>query len=297
MSNESCPHDERCGVPNTSLPAEVVKNKQRTNNHQTFLDRIKVSETGCWEWQHNKDSRGYGMISIKGVYYRAHRYSYEYYKGAIGGFNVLHKCDNPPCCNPDHLFLGNQNENALDMIKKGRSRVPTTPVEDILRIRKLFEEGLTRKKISEQVGVSRRVVETILSGKSWKHITPANFDEYMSNRIVYTNGIPTRVWTYNDEYGYGCAECCNGDRCEEDCTAKFKRPNCPHCGGTGWIKPDKLDNEWKVKYDELMRQNDKLNAQATGWRPLLEEVFQKHESGLLPDRFVYDKIKKFLYGE
>jgi hypothetical protein len=166
----------------TQLPAEVHKKKYNTQNllaaneakkntHQTFLDRIKVSESGCWEWQHNKDSRGYGQISINGVHWKSHRYSYHYFKGDIGNLNVLHKCDNPSCCNPDHLFLGNQSDNAIDMIKKGRTTVAKTTPEKVLKIRDLFASGLKRKEIAEICEVSRRVVESILSNKSWTHVT------------------------------------------------------------------------------------------------------------------------------
>jgi hypothetical protein len=62
--------------------------------------------------------------------------------------------------------------------------------------------------------------------------------------IIKVNGLETRTWTLHPEYGYGCAECCNGDRCDEDCTAKYKRSNCPHCGGSGWIKKESVE---KVK--------------------------------------------------
>jgi len=55
---------------------------------------------------------------------------------------------------------------------------------------------------------------------------------------IISNGLETRVWTYHPTYGYGCAECCNGDRCDEDCDSKYRRPNCPHCGGRGWIKKE-----------------------------------------------------------
>lgn len=54
-------------------------------------------------------------------------------------------------------------------------------------------------------------------------------------------GLTTRYWTYHPTYGYGCAECCNRDRCDEDCTAKYYRPECPHCKGKGWIKTEDLD--------------------------------------------------------
>lgn len=51
-------------------------------------------------------------------------------------------------------------------------------------------------------------------------------------------GLKTRTWTLHKDYGYGCSECCNGDRCDDDCVAKYKRQdkNCPHCQGKGWIK-------------------------------------------------------------
>lgn len=59
-------------------------------------------------------------------------------------------------------------------------------------------------------------------------------------KIIIANGLPTRTWTHHPTYGYGCAECCTGDRCDEDCTAKYRgdRANCPHCNGKGWLKDD-----------------------------------------------------------
>lgn len=146
-------------------------NEARKNTHQTFLDRIKVSESGCWEWQHSLDNGGYGSFGINGKSWRAHRYSYQHYKGEIGGLNVLHKCDNPSCCNPDHLFLGNQSDNAIDMIQKRRSKVAKTTPEMVIQIRDLFASGLKRKVISEIIGASRPVVESILRNKTWTHVT------------------------------------------------------------------------------------------------------------------------------
>lgn len=58
------------------------------------------------------------------------------------------------------------------------------------------------------------------------------------HEIITAYGLKTRVWTFNQKTNkYGCAECCNGDRCDEDCTAKYKggRSGCPHCKGRGWI--------------------------------------------------------------
>lgn len=77
--------------------------------------------TGCWLWLRGTDSDGYGEIKYEGRPWRAHRLSWTAYRGPIPhGLQVLHRCDTPSCCNPDHLFLGTNNDNHLDKIRKGR---------------------------------------------------------------------------------------------------------------------------------------------------------------------------------
>jgi hypothetical protein len=94
-----------------------------------FWEKVKKSDTNdCWEWQSTTNNKGYGTISIKGRSRLAHRFSYEIHNGSIpNGLNVLHRCDNPLCCNPAHLFLGTQRDNIADMVAKGRNR-NSTPV-------------------------------------------------------------------------------------------------------------------------------------------------------------------------
>lgn len=85
-----------------------------------FWDKVRKGE-GCWEWT-GALTQGYGVINLgtgKGVM-RAHRLSYEINVGPVGGLWVLHKCDNPPCVRPDHLFLGDVQANNQDMLGKGR---------------------------------------------------------------------------------------------------------------------------------------------------------------------------------
>jgi len=86
-----------------------------------FESKIKViPETGCWEWQGGRDKTNYGQFSYKNNR-AAHRSAYELYVDDIPeGLIVCHKCDNPPCVNPDHLFLGTFKDNTQDCIKKGR---------------------------------------------------------------------------------------------------------------------------------------------------------------------------------
>lgn len=65
----------------------------------------------------------------------------------------------------------------------------------------------------------------------------------MNDTIIKAFGLTTNVWTYHPTYGYGCSECCNGDRCDSDCKAKYRRQdnNCPHCKGKGWIQKEDVE--------------------------------------------------------
>lgn len=80
--------------------------------------------SGCWEWQAGKGT-GYGAISAREYgTKKAHRIAYAMMKGDPTGMKVCHTCDNPPCVNPEHLFLGTQTDNMLDMHAKGRAKNP-----------------------------------------------------------------------------------------------------------------------------------------------------------------------------
>ena len=85
---------------------------------ERFIQMIKIADTGCWEWQGNKSTDGYGCWSGK----RVHRCLYSVQHGPIpDGLIIMHRCDNRSCCNPAHLELGTVADNNKDMMLKGRA--------------------------------------------------------------------------------------------------------------------------------------------------------------------------------
>ncbi len=91
----------------------------------SFLSKISKEIDACWIWDGFKNKRGYGMLKTGRKTAYAHRVAWELANGPIdGSLWVLHKCDNPPCCNPDHLFLGTAADNNADRHSKGRTKMP-----------------------------------------------------------------------------------------------------------------------------------------------------------------------------
>ena len=100
--------------------------RKRTPIIERFWPKVRKADgDGCWEWQASRMPKGYGRLGISGVMVLAHRVSYELNIGPIqAGLFVLHKCDNPSCVRPDHLFLGTQADNVHDAKAKGRKFGP-----------------------------------------------------------------------------------------------------------------------------------------------------------------------------
>ncbi|OEU68450.1 MAG: hypothetical protein BBJ57_02225 [Desulfobacterales bacterium PC51MH44] len=125
----------------------------------------------CWEWKGCK-STGYGIIRYdrKGVY--AHRMSWLFTHGSVpDNVCVLHKCDNPSCCNPDHLFLGTHADNNADMRKKGRAvGYRKLSPSDIPEIRRCLKQGELQVSIGKKFDVSQQAISHILTGRRWAHI-------------------------------------------------------------------------------------------------------------------------------
>lgn len=99
---------------------ERVYPMRRTVNKDFWKNLDMTAD--CWEWQGSRNARGYGQIRKDGRYIYAHRAAYELTHGSIPeGLCICHHCDNPPCCNPDHLFAGTMADNMHDRDAKGRN--------------------------------------------------------------------------------------------------------------------------------------------------------------------------------
>lgn len=153
------------------------------NYKKTLRDRFELGFTkridGCWIWNKSTKEGRYGQISVGRKMERVHRVSWNLYFGEIpSGMYVLHKCDNPLCVNPAHLFIGTQKDNMDDMIEKGRE--PNLRGErngrsklvenDVRGIRKLLLIGERQKDIAIKFGVSLNIVSYIATGKTWGHV-------------------------------------------------------------------------------------------------------------------------------
>jgi hypothetical protein len=146
------------------------------NKSDTFYEG-----TRCWEWIAAKDQKGYGFIGIgTGVATRAHRMSWVLAHGEFPKeLCVLHKCDNPSCVNPDHLFLGTNQDNIDDRERKGRNIVyrgedhgnAKLTDEDVLEIRRKYATGEANiPKLSNEYHVSISSIGRIILRNSWTHI-------------------------------------------------------------------------------------------------------------------------------
>lgn len=143
-----------------------------------LFDRLVKTEQGCLEFTGALDTSGYGIVWYEGRNKGAHIITYEYYKGPINGLRVLHHCDNPCCCNIDHLFLGTAVDNYNDMLAKGREIIlkgeeignSKLNEDNVREIRRLVEEGHTHRYLGELFGVSHKQIGSVARRESWKHV-------------------------------------------------------------------------------------------------------------------------------
>jgi len=140
-----------------------------------------IQANGCWEWLHGRHSGGYAAMNIGGRRVHGHRWAWELACGPIpSGRCVCHRCDNPICVNPQHLFIGTQAENLADMTAKGRSH-KVGPIgsanpksifneTQVRSMRRMAAEGTRTCAIWREFGGSYTAVRLILKGTNWKYL-------------------------------------------------------------------------------------------------------------------------------
>lgn len=132
----------------------------------------------CWLWRGCKDDKGYGKVGFGGLILLAHRVSWVLKKGRIPkGLWVLHRCDNPSCVRPTHLFLGTRSDNMRDCSHKQRikipllkgSRHPTSPFtcSQVEFVRTVVKEGFAQAEVARYFGVCPATINHIIKGRNW----------------------------------------------------------------------------------------------------------------------------------
>lgn len=134
----------------------------------------------CLEWTAAKGHHGYGVTRIDGKAVKTHRLALELEGIDITDKHVLHSCDNPACCNPAHLRVGNHTENMHDMIERNRftnigkkgsaNNSAIINEQDVIQIRHRLSIGHRNCDIATDFGVSRQLITNIKKGRAWSHI-------------------------------------------------------------------------------------------------------------------------------
>ncbi len=143
-----------------------------------FWAKTKPSPDGCLLWQGYTDKDGYGTFWDGERARRAHRVAWEQKHGAIPeGMSVLHRCDNPPCCNEDHLFLGTQALNMHDKIAKGRADPRAGALNHNAKLTAeqaamIRESKLPGKELATLLGVSPATISMVRNGRRWNNVNP-----------------------------------------------------------------------------------------------------------------------------
>lgn len=156
------------------MPHKLTKEQRFRKDISDFWRNVHVVPESCWDWLACLDGCGYGDWRRQG-FRRAHRFSWWLHNGPIPhNLWVLHKCDNPGCVRPDHLFLGTPKDNTRDMISKGREadqkgekhwgvKLNADKVREIRLLFSKFRNG----EIAARYGVDAKTIYDIRHGNNW----------------------------------------------------------------------------------------------------------------------------------
>lgn len=157
-----------------------------TSEHfnERFWSKVEIGENDeCWEWSAAQHEFGYGAFRVgskakkTACNAKSHRIAWMLFNGPIPkNRHVLHHCDNPPCCNPSHLFLGNDLVNQIDRTRKGRGNTGSNhPMailneEQVSKIKSRLFTNEVQQRIAEEFGISPQALSSIKFGRTWKHV-------------------------------------------------------------------------------------------------------------------------------
>lgn len=173
----------RC--PSWALPFNRVFCNRACQNSRAYQVRHfweRVDRSGdCWEWTGGRIQDGYGMLRFEKRAWLAHRLAYELSGGVlVRGREVMHSCDNPPCCNPAHLSVGTHQENMDDMMAKRRHltikgeaiHCAKLTEDNVREIRRLYADGAdtSYRILAARFGVNKSVIAKVRAGETWKHV-------------------------------------------------------------------------------------------------------------------------------
>ena len=144
-----------------------------------FWSRVNIRQKSeCWEWKAYKMKKGYGVVWFRGKYWYTHRLAYFLHTQKNIRNHICHSCDNPACCNPNHLWEGTHQQNMQDRNKKGRCSKPIGEKswnalftsKEVLAMRKLRKDGLSYREIMNRFEIKHGTLKAILLRKSWAHL-------------------------------------------------------------------------------------------------------------------------------
>ncbi len=156
----------------------IIDENYLESSKKRFFKYVEKKQDSCWLWSGALSTGGYGRFVYKRKIWPASRMIWTWEFGEIPDkMMVCHKCDEPACVNPSHLFLGTQKDNMQDMLNKGRweyhrgaMKKPLLKSNEVIEIRKMIEDGVNIKEICVKFSLRRSTIENIKYGRSWKHV-------------------------------------------------------------------------------------------------------------------------------